>query len=39
MLGEDNLIGPFERMSVVIAGSDEGVGLLAHLPRRDTANA
>ena len=33
MFSEDDLLGPFERVGVVIIGSDEGVDLIADLAR------
>jgi hypothetical protein len=33
MLGEDDLLGPLEGMSVLIVGGNEGVDLLSYLAR------
>ena len=39
MLREDDLLGPLERLGVLIVGSNEGVDLVANLPRRGEADA
>jgi hypothetical protein len=39
MLGEDDLLGPLEGVSVAVVGGDEGVDLIAHLSRRRETGA
>ena len=39
MLREDDLLCPLERLRVLIVGGDEGVDLVANLPRRGEAGA
>jgi hypothetical protein len=39
VLREDDLLGPLERLGVLIVGSNEGVDLVANLPRRGEADA
>src|SRR5689334_23755637 len=39
MLRENDLLGPLERLSVLVVCGDEGVDLVANLPRRGEAGA
>ena len=39
MLGEDDLLGPLEGVSVLIVGGNEGVDLLSYLARGGEAGA
>ena len=39
MLREDDLLGPLERLSVLVVRRDKGVDLVANLPRRGEAGA